>query len=122
METSVAKILSTDFINKYSQFLRSETKAQSHLGLNEEEFVKTFLSAIPPLNALIDGASGSLSEKVVFEGLLAFSIIDLFGPGKLPASAVDYSVINFSNSYDLAKKNIPFLKKFENLSQEEEKL
>jgi len=107
------EILSNDFKLGYERFLKSETNAQLSLGMSEAEFVSTFLKELPPLDALIDGASGTVEEKVIFEGILAFTIISLFGCGKLPSEAVDFSAENYSNSYDLAKSCIQAIRVFE---------
>lgn len=106
-------ILTKDFKIAYERFLKSETNAQQALGLSQTKFASTFLRELPPLDALIDGASGTADEKVIFEGILAFTIISLFGCGKLPSEAVDFSAENYSDSYDLAKSYIPAIRVFE---------
>ncbi len=106
-------ILTKDFKIAYERFLKSEINAQKSLGMSQAEFVSTFLSELPPLESLIDGASGTVDEKVIFEGVLAFTIISLAGCGKLPSEAVDVPAENYSDSYNLAKKRLPALRVFE---------
>jgi len=106
-------ILTNDFKFAYERFLKSEINAQKSLGMSEAEFVSTFLRELPTLESLIDGASGTVDEKVIFEGILAFTIISLVGCGKLSSEAADFTAENYSQSYDLTKKHIPYLKKYE---------
>ena len=110
---STTDILTKDFKIAYERFLKSETNAQQVLGLSQAKFVSTFLRELPPLEVLIDGASGTVEEKVIFEGILAFTIISLFGCGRLPSEAVDFSAENYSDSYDLTKSCIPAIRVFE---------
>lgn len=113
MQRNTIQILSNNFEKQFQMYLSTINPSEISVHLNAGNFALTICGALPPLEALMDGASGEIAEKVLFEGLLTFAIITLNGRGDLPVKAVDYVADHFSASYDEAKKHLPALRVFE---------
>lgn len=113
MQRKTIQILSNNFEKQFQAYLLTINPTEISVHLNAGNFAPTICGALPPLEALIDGASGEINEKVLFEGLFTFAIITLSGQGNLPVKAVDYTADHFSESYDEAKKRLPALRVYE---------
>jgi hypothetical protein len=61
------------------------------------------------VEVLLEGASGKVSEKVFFEGLLGHCIVELIGKGKKPLTLLDNTVDYLAHSYDELKKHLPVI-------------